>query len=65
MLKAGASYETVFGYLTAATGVKEEEEMQRKKEQAENDPDRLDANMFSKQNDQNQEDDDFNKGDDK
>ena len=65
LLKAGASYETVFGYLTAATGVKEEEEMQRKKEQAENDPDRLDANMFSKQNDQNQEDDDFNKGDDK
>ena len=41
LLKAGASYETVFGYLTAATGVKEEEEMQRKKEQAESDPDRF------------------------
>lgn len=52
LLKAGASQETVFGYLTAATGVKQEEEMQRKKEQAENDPDRLDANMFNQQRQQ-------------
>lgn len=63
LLKAGASQETVFGYLTAATGVKQEEEMQRKKEQAENDPDRLDANMFNQQN-QNQDEQDSGKEDD-
>ena len=63
LLKAGVSQETVFGYLTAATGVKQEEEMQRKKEQAENDPDRLDANMFNQQN-QNQNEQDSGKEDD-
>ena len=37
--------------------------MQRKKEQAENDPDRLDANMFNQQN-QNQDEQDSGKEDD-
>lgn len=63
LLKAGVSQETVFGYLNAATGVKQEEEMQRKKEQAENDPDRLDANMFNQQS-QNQDEQDSGKEDD-
>ena len=52
LLKAGASYETVFGYLETADGVKKEEELQRKKEQAETDPDRIDRNMFSKQDEE-------------
>lgn len=46
LLRAGVSQETVFGYLASATGVKQEEEVQRKREQVENDPDRLDENMF-------------------
>ena len=47
LLRAGVSQETVFGYLASATGVKQEEEVQRKREQVENDPDRLDENMFN------------------
>ena len=47
LLRAGVSQETVFGYLSSATGVKQEEEVQRKREQVENDPDRLDENMFN------------------
>lgn len=46
LLRAGVSQETVFGYLSSATGVKQEE-VQRKREQVENDPDRLDENMFN------------------
>lgn len=49
LLKAGASQKTVFGYLEAADGVKKEEEIQRKKEQEENDPDRIDSSMFNQQ----------------
>lgn len=58
LLKAGVSQETVFSYLETATGVKKEEELQRKKEQEENDPDRLDTNMFNQQKAVNQSGDD-------
>lgn len=56
LLRAGVSQETVFGYLSSATGVKQEEEVQRKREQVENDPDRLDENMFNQNKNQSQDD---------
>lgn len=56
LLRAGVSQETVFGYLASATGVKQEEEVQRKREQVENDPDRLDENMFNHNHNQSQDD---------
>lgn len=56
LLRSGVSQETVFGYLASATGVKQEEEVQRKREQVENDPDRLDENMFNHNHNQSQDD---------
>lgn len=55
LLRAGVSQETVFGYLASATGVKQEEEVQRKREQVENDPDRLDENMFNQNKNKSQD----------
>lgn len=55
LLRAGVSQETVFGYLASATGVKQEEEVQRKREQIENDPDRLDENMFNQNKNKSQD----------